>query len=70
MTILSTGSRPPGGEGELPTGSKNKCHPNPCLNGGTCRENGGGYDCTCVPQYSGPNCESKLRSIKLGSLTK
>ena len=29
------------------------------MNGGTCTENGGGYDCGCPTQYSGPNCESK-----------
>lgn len=43
----------PGGGG----GVKSPCHPNPCMNGGTCTENGGGYDCTCLTQYSGPNCE-------------
>lgn len=36
------------------------CHPNPCLNGGTCKENGGGYDCICEKRFSGPNCESEL----------
>lgn len=40
-------------------GGKSPCHPNPCMNGGTCTENGGGYDCACPTQYSGPNCESK-----------
>lgn len=48
----------PGGPG-TPGGLKSACHPNPCMNGGTCTENGGGYDCACVTQYSGPNCESK-----------
>lgn len=48
----------PGGPG-TPGGIKSACHPNPCMNGGTCTENGGGYDCACVTQYSGPNCESK-----------
>ena len=33
------------------------CHPNPCLNGGTCKENGKGYDCICDVQYTGSQCE-------------
>lgn len=53
-----------GGVGGIPgTGGgvslNSACHPNPCMNGGSCTENGGGYDCACVVQYSGPNCESK-----------
>lgn len=48
------GTGGPGGPGG---GVKSPCHPNPCMNGGTCTENGGGYDCACLTQYSGPNCE-------------
>ena len=33
------------------------CHPNPCLNGGTCsRTEFGGYRCECTSGYSGTNC--------------
>ena len=38
---------------------KSQCHPNPCQNAGTCRENGPGYDCICTTGYKGPHCESK-----------
>lgn len=50
----------PGGVGPGPGGGgrpKSPCHPNPCMNGGSCTENGGGYDCTCTAQFNGPNCE-------------
>ncbi|KAL9961557.1 hypothetical protein ACROYT_G030517 [Oculina patagonica] len=34
------------------------CHPNPCLNQGTCSEGlDGTYDCQCVPGYCGPHCK-------------
>ncbi|XP_028404212.1 fibropellin-1-like [Dendronephthya gigantea] len=36
------------------------CHPNPCKNGATCKENPqGGYDCLCIGGYSGSKCEEK-----------
>lgn len=54
--FIGGGTGGPGGPGG---GVKSPCHPNPCMNGGTCAENGGGYDCACLTQYSGPNCESK-----------
>ena len=37
------------------------------MNGGTCTENGGGYDCACPTQYSGPNCESKHHYVSSSS---
>lgn len=46
------------------------CHPNPCLNGGTCsRTEFGGYRCECTSGYSGTNCTgddngNTLRNIK------
>ena len=40
------------------------------MNGGTCTENGGGYDCSCVTQYSGPNCESKSYELFVFSFFK
>ena len=48
FTIDRTG----GGEG-----GKDPCHPNPCLNGGTCKRNGNGFDCLCEVQYTGSVCE-------------
>ena len=34
------------------------CSSQPCLNGGTCLEQNGGYQCTCdEPRYHGPQCE-------------
>lgn len=52
----SVGVGPGPGPGPGP-GGKSPCHPNPCMNGGSCTENGGGYDCSCTTQFSGPNCE-------------
>ena len=36
---------------------ENKCHPNPCRNGGICTEANGAYICTCMEGYKGVNCE-------------
>ena len=36
---------------------ENKCHPNPCRNGGICTEANGGFICTCMEGYKGTNCE-------------
>lgn len=42
---------------------QNKCHPNPCRNGGTCTgiNEGEGFECTCREGYKGKNCEGMLR---------
>ena len=38
----------------------NECYPNPCYNGGTCREYScGGYYCSCPNGYTGKRCEQK-----------
>ena len=52
------GSGPPGdgGQGGAPS---NPCHPNPCLNGGSCKQNGNGFDCFCEVQYTGSLCEGE-----------
>ena len=33
------------------------CEPNPCLNGGECKEKEGGYKCRCQSGFTGDNCE-------------
>ena len=30
----------------------------PCLNGATCKEGVNHYNCTCLPGYTGTNCET------------
>ena len=45
--------------GFITTTEENKCHPNPCHNGGTCTEANGGYVCTCNEGYKGTECEGK-----------
>ena len=32
------------------------CHPNPCLNGGTCIGGMDSYNCTCATGFAGNNC--------------
>lgn len=39
--------------------TKDYCHPNPCLNGGTCVQVPSGYDCHCDIQYTGAHCEGE-----------
>ena len=40
-----------------------KCHANPCLNGGTCFENSGGFTCSCPDGYRGLNCAGEAPQI-------
>ena len=38
------------------------CSPNPCINAGKCHEDKGtqqGFYCTCLYNYTGPNCETR-----------
>ena len=36
---------------------RSNCFSTPCLNGGTCIEEPGGYKCNCKYHYSGINCQ-------------
>ncbi|KAG8225570.1 hypothetical protein J437_LFUL002087 [Ladona fulva] len=38
----------------------NECHDNPCLHGGICFDNYGGYTCQCTPGFGGQNCDMNL----------
>ena len=35
----------------------NECLENPCLNGGSCVNLDGSYQCQCPPEWQGDNCE-------------
>lgn len=51
----------------LIVGITDHCHPNPCLNSGTCVQVLGGYDCHCDEQYTGAHCEGNKESTNLWS---
>ncbi|XP_066193812.1 brevican core protein isoform X4 [Sylvia atricapilla] len=55
-------------EGFLATvpGEAGGCVPNPCLNGGTCVEEGAQLTCLCLPGYGGSSCERPLRRCSPG----
>jgi len=36
----------------------NECESNPCLNDGTCSDQLGGFNCSCVPGFYGDRCET------------
>ena len=36
------------------------CASSPCMNGGTCRDQLGGFTCSCVDGYSGPTCNAGI----------
>ena len=40
---------------------RNKCHPNPCRNGGICTGTNDvdGFECTCREGYKGKSCEGR-----------
>ncbi|XP_048589921.1 fibropellin-1 isoform X4 [Nematostella vectensis] len=35
----------------------NRCHPNPCYNGGSCTTRHDGYTCECAKEYTGTDCK-------------
>lgn len=39
------------------------CTSSPCLNGGTCVQEVGGYTCKCPSGYTGPNCEEEITTV-------
>ncbi|KAH1179811.1 hypothetical protein KIL84_005861 [Mauremys mutica] len=42
------------------------CIPNPCMNGGTCSEEGDHISCICLPGYGGDTCETDLETCRPG----
>ncbi|CAM9988277.1 unnamed protein product [Bubo scandiacus] len=47
-------------------GEPGGCVPNPCLNGGTCTEDGAHLSCLCLPGYGGSSCERPLETCSPG----
>ncbi|XP_078573543.1 SCO-spondin-like isoform X2 [Branchiostoma floridae x Branchiostoma japonicum] len=55
--------------GNLPEGCEEEpdyCHFNPCLNGGTCNDFVGFYNCTCPDSFTGSNCEEDVDECAQG----
>lgn len=46
--------------GELCNFEYNECESNPCLNGGQCTDQIGGFSCTCTRGYAGKRCHIKV----------
>ena len=41
----------------------NECESSPCQHNGTCIDEINRYSCTCVPGYTGVNCETGTLSV-------
>ncbi|NWI99513.1 PGCB protein, partial [Crypturellus undulatus] len=50
----------------LPGEPGDDCVPNPCLNGGTCSDDGERVGCACLPGYGGSACERPLHKCNAG----
>lgn len=35
----------------------NECHSSPCLHNATCEDLIGGYECICLPGFTGESCQ-------------
>ena len=42
-----------------------ECQTNPCLNGGSCTNKHGDYECTCPAEFTGKNCEQGKKRNKV-----
>ena len=42
----------------------NECESSPCVNGGTCTDRVGGFECACGRGYTGSTCQSKVNNRK------
>ncbi|XP_052706401.1 uncharacterized protein LOC128181881 [Crassostrea angulata] len=49
---------------DVPDCDAQPCHSNPCLNGGTCKNEGDTFTCTCFPGYQGDRCENEDSTTK------
>ncbi|TNF25193.1 MAG: hypothetical protein EP329_23525 [Deltaproteobacteria bacterium] len=49
----------------FPAGDFDDCDPDPCLNGGVCVDEVGGYTCTCPPGYGDESCGTILCPLGL-----
>ena len=47
------------------TVDRNNCSPNPCRNGGTCRDGCLSFTCTCRYGYAGTWCEYAIRNLRV-----
>ena len=45
----------------ISTAVESSCHPNPCMNNGTCQEDSGtSFACTCSDDFTGSTCDKGL----------
>ena len=44
------------------------CDSDPCQNGATCMSDGDGFQCTCPPGFTGPECNTPGDTLYIQSL--